>query len=365
MRKLYIFRPNVTRAMLLFLFVAAVFLVAGCAAARGKRQEGVTGTHGPKEQGDASATMLESWQPPSFERNYSLGPGDVVEITIFQLLELNTSTTVTTRISEEGYVTLPVLGSVMARELSARELEREIARLLERDYLVDPQVSVLIKEHRSRSVLVFGAVADPGIYRISSNESRVLGLLSQAGGIKPEAGDWLYVLRRKEGMVSPRPLSAKEKAGVASRPETETIQIDLRRLLETGETRLNIVIKHGDVINVPAAEQGYFFASGAVMKPGIYPLRRQISVLQGLAVVGGFSRRANPRNVQIIRDSGTPQEERIKVNVAKLAQGKKEEDVFLQPGDLLIVSRAPLAGVADFFEHILSFGVGASYNLAQ
>lgn len=315
-----------------------------------------------------------AWQPPSFERNYRLGPGDVVEITIFQLLELNTSTTVTARVSEEGYVTLPLLGNVKAQGLTAQELERELARLLEEGYLVDPQVSVFVKEYRSRSVLVFGAVTRPGVYRLSKNESTVLDLLSQAGGIKPEAGDWLYVLRSKGSVAAsvatnPRPheSEAATKKTWVKMPETETIQIDLRRLLETADQSLNIAIKHGDVINVPLAEQGFFFASGAVMKPGIYPLRRKISVLQGLAVVGGLSRRANPRNVQIIRGSGTPQEKRIKVNVAELARGKKkkQEDIFLQPGDLLVVSRQPLAGTADFFERIFSFGVGASYNLAQ
>jgi len=347
--------------------LVAILFVAGCTTAREERAELVYGapfTVGQEEE--VSAAVLTTWQAPSFERNYHLGPSDVIEISIFQLLQLNTNTTVTTPISEEGYVTLPLLGNVKAQGLTAQELEREIACLLEEGYLVDSQVSVVVKEHRSQSVLIFGAVARPGIYRLTKDENRVLDLLSQAGGVKPEAGDWLYVLRPGKEELARQPETTEGKTAVVKMPETQTIQVDLRRLLETGDQSLNIAIKHGDVVNVPPAEQGFFFASGAVMKPGIYPLRRKISVLQGLAVVGGLSRRANPRNVQIIRGSGTPQEERIKVNVAELARGKKQEkEVFLQSGDLLVVYRQPLAGVADFFEHIFSLGVGASYNLAQ
>ncbi len=347
-----------------FLLLAAILLAAGCTTVPRERAEPAPGASTVMEEVDSLAFL--AWQPPSFERNYRFGPDDVVEITIFQLLELNTSTTVTARISEEGYVALPILGNVMAQGLTTRELEREIASLLEEGFLVDPQVSVLVKEYRSRSVLVFGAVARPGIYRIRKNESTILDVLSQSGGATERAGDWLYVLRnRKEETASPRQSATEGKSEMANVPETETIQIDLRRLLQTGDQTLNIAIKHGDVINLPPAEQGYFFASGAVVKPGIYPLRREISVLQGLAVVGGLARRANPRNVQIIRGCGTPDEERITVNVAKLAQGKRDKDVFLQPGDLLVVSRQPLAGVGDFFERIFSFGVGATYNLAQ
>jgi polysaccharide export outer membrane protein len=347
----------------ILLFIATTVLVAGCAAARGKREEGALA---PSKEEAASAGLLDDWQPPTFESNYRLGPGDVVEIAIFQLLELNTNTTVTLRISEEGYVTLPVLGNVRARELTAQELEREIAHLLEKGFLVDPQVSVMVKEYRSRSVLVFGAVGSPGIHRISQNESTVLSLLSQAGGVKSEAGDWLYVLRAREKETgNPHPKN-EGKAEAGNPSDSETTRIDLRRLLETGDQSLNIAIKHGDVINVPPAEQGYFFASGAVMKPGIYPLRGRISVLQGLAVAGGLARRANPRNVEIIRGSGTPREEKIILDISELSRGKKQDkDVCLWPGDLLVVHRVPLAATADFLERIFSFGVSATYDVSK
>ncbi len=103
------------------------------------------------------------------------------------------------RVSEQGEVMLPLLGNVRATGRTPRELQKEIEKRLGAKYLTDPQVNVSIREYKSKKVAVLGAVARPGVYRLTRHQSTLLQMLGLAGGPTEKAGRTLFLVRQDGG----------------------------------------------------------------------------------------------------------------------------------------------------------------------
>jgi len=252
-----------------------------------------------------------------FIKEYLLGPRDLLEIKVFELPELNQ----TVRISEDGSITLPLLGKVAVGGLSKDAVEKKIAALLEEKYVKNPQVSVFIREYQSRLVAVIGAVEKPGMYELVGTRT-LLQMISQAGGFKETAYNQLYVLR-----------------GEGPNGVTNTVAIDLEDLLINGNEKLNIPILPNDVINVPVDKTISIFVFGAVRNPGALQLKlsKKITVLQAIAQAGGTSEGASKGGVVIKRkDPKTGKETKIPVNLKDIIKGKKP-DIPLKEGDVVYV----------------------------
>jgi len=125
------------------------------------------------------------------DEEYRIGPSDLLEISVFQVKELDR----TVRVNSRGLISLPLLGAVNAAGLSATELEDQIAAKLKKDYLQDPQVSVFIKEFTSQRVTIEGQVDKTGIYPIVGNTTTLLQALALAGGVKELAEDSVSIFR--------------------------------------------------------------------------------------------------------------------------------------------------------------------------
>ena len=72
--------------------------------------------------------------------NYILKPSDVIQVTVYQEPDLDK----TVRIEADGSVTLPLISKIKVADLTISESQELITRLYNRDYLVDPQISVLV-----------------------------------------------------------------------------------------------------------------------------------------------------------------------------------------------------------------------------
>ena len=173
--------------------------------------------------------------------DYHVGPEDLLEVSIFEWELREETKTATFRIAESGIISLPVIGDIDVGAKTVGEVKGLIeARLKDGGFIKDPQVSVDIREYRSKRVAVVGAVNDPGVYTLRQNVTTLLEILSLAGGISERAGCTLYVIRSK----GPDPEEASEK---------KIITIDLYELLEQGDLTLNMVLGDGDVLHVPEA----------------------------------------------------------------------------------------------------------------
>jgi len=118
-------------------------------------------------------------EPGSFS---SLGPGDVFEIHVTDEPELSG----TFRVSSEGTIVFPFLGELKVEGLGPAEVAALVREGLRGAYLVDPNVTVLVKEYNSKRIFVFGSVARPGTLRYEDHMS-IVQAITTAGGFLPAA----------------------------------------------------------------------------------------------------------------------------------------------------------------------------------
>jgi len=124
---------------------------------------------------------------------YDLHSNDLVEIKVFQEDDLDS----TLRISRDGAVNFPLIGAVHIGGRSPQEAARAIRDLLARDYLVNPQVSVTVKEFSKRRFTVLGEVQKPGAYDMPDQDSiGLLEAIGMAGGYTRIAEPGKITLRR-------------------------------------------------------------------------------------------------------------------------------------------------------------------------
>ncbi len=252
-----------------------------------------------------------------FIREYVIGPRDLLEIKVFELPEFDH----TVRVSEDGTITLPLLGSVQVGGLTKEKVEQKIAGLLDK-YIKNAQVSVFIKEYQSSRVAIIGAVEKPGMYELVGRQT-LLQMISQAGGFKENAANEIYVLR--EGQDG----------------NTASISIDLEDLLLNGNQRLNIPLQPNDVINVPVDKLITIYVFGQVRNPGALQVKisKKITLLQAIAQAGGLSENASKRGVVVKRKDKSGKEINLKVNLNDIINGRKK-DIPLQEGDVIIVKES-------------------------
>ncbi len=247
--------------------------------------------------------------------DYKIGPKDLLEISVFGLDELNK----TERVSEEGKITLPLLGEIDVDGLTKSELELKLARLLEEKYLQDPQVTIFIAEYQSKRVSVMGAVQDPGWYELVGRQT-VLDVVAKAGGLTNEAGSKMFVMRQN------------------SDGKNSSVQISLDDLILKGNAELNIPLRANDIINIPIDKIVNVYVMGQVRNPGVLEVKRSRipTLLMAIAQAGGFAERASKGGVLIKRIGKDGKEIKIKVNVKNIIKGKKD-DIQLLEEDVVVV----------------------------
>src|SRR5207247_3358878 len=125
-------------------------------------------------------------------QEYIIGPGDVLRITVWGQDDLSKEYPVTL----DGRVPFPLIGNVQAAGLTTTQLATRLHDLLEKDYLVNPQVLVSVKEYLSKKVHVIGEADRPGLFYLTG-PTTLLEILSKAGGLSKSAGKELVLVRRE------------------------------------------------------------------------------------------------------------------------------------------------------------------------
>jgi polysaccharide export outer membrane protein len=140
--------------------------------------------------------------PPEAVRNtspppppVSLGPGDVVEIRVYQEPDL----TGAYRLSPEGTVDFPLCGKVQLTGKTSSQAADTLIACLAKGYIRNPQVTVLVREYNSQKIFVFGEVQKPGTFPYESNMSIVQAITLAGGFTKQAARNYTNVTRTVEG----------------------------------------------------------------------------------------------------------------------------------------------------------------------
>jgi len=206
----------------------------------------------------------------------TLGPGDVVRISVYVSPDL----TLETRVTDNGGITFPLVGQVQVGGLSVPQAEKKLAGLLESGgYVRKAQVNIIVTGAQSSLVSVLGNVNRPGRYPLEAKRT-VMDLLAVAGGIGPDGGDTITLIRKLNG-----------------KPTKETI--DIIEMVRTGQLNRDLELAANDIIYVERAPRFYIY--GEVQRPGAFRLERSMTVLQALSVGGGLSPRGTQRGIVIKR----------------------------------------------------------------
>jgi polysaccharide export outer membrane protein len=234
--------------------------------------------------------------------DYTLGPGDVVKMSVYGHTDLTT----VARISATGKTTLPLIGELLLGGMTLAEAETRIARELDsRGFVNRPQVTMVIDEYHSQVVAVLGFVNKPGQYPIEGRTT-VLDMIARAGGLAQEGNYTVNLIRTEDG-------------------KTTLQQLDMERLLARGDGSVNLVLMNDDVVYVPRMDMFYIY--GEVQHPGAYRLDKDMTVMQGIALSGGLTAHGSERGISIRRRQGD-----------KFTTSDSKPTTGLEPNDVVFVN---------------------------
>ncbi|WP_231495530.1 polysaccharide export protein EpsE [Hylemonella gracilis] len=209
--------------------------------------------------------------------DYPLGAGDTIRIQVF----LNPDLTLETRVSENGFITYPLIGSLQVGGLSISQAEKKIADALQGGgFLKKPQVNLTLLQIRGNQVSVLGQVVRPGRFPLETVNTRVSDMLASAGGAMATGDDTVIVTGQRNG-----------------KPFSKTIDIPSIFIDESRDT--NIVLQGGDTIYVHRASVFYIY--GEAQKSGAYRIERDMTIMQALAQGGGVTSRGSERRLRLHR----------------------------------------------------------------
>jgi len=280
---------------------------------------------------------------------YLLGPGDKVEIKIFDAPELSGIYT----ISNGGFINLPLIGNIELNNMSIKEATNTLQNLYGNE-LLRPELFLSVVSSRPIKISIVGEIQKPGLYSLSESESTSLGqksiknvglptvvdAIQKAGGITQNTNLKEVLLRRK--------LSG-------SNNEYKQAKLDLLSLITRGEQSQNLFLFDGDIIILQKADEFNsqlirdsksnlspefisIYVIGRVNKPEKYKVKSNTPLIQALYQAGGpvkFS--SNLSNVELVRinENGTITKKTVKINLKKPLS--KKNNPPLMEGDIIRV----------------------------
>ncbi|HBY62982.1 MAG TPA: hypothetical protein DEH78_24425 [Solibacterales bacterium] len=304
----------------------AILALAACAAGSMAQVAPQPPAREPQQPGAESALPGAA---AALRPNYVLGPNDQVVIRATEVEEFGERPY---RIDADGFINLPLLGRVRAGGLSVEQFEADLVARL-KSFVRVPQVIVTVVQFRAEPVFFVGAFRSPGIYPLQGRRT-VVDMLTTIGGLQANASRRIRVTRRAEYGAIPLP-----NVEVNAEAKVSVVEISMGSLQENVNPAEDIVLQPFDVISVARAESIYI--NGAVQRVGaLEPGEREsISVLQALALSGGFMPDAVPKKAVVLRPIlNSARRAEIPINLDQVLAGKRP-DFPLMPADTLFVPR--------------------------
>ena len=266
---------------------------------------------------------------------YRVGPRDILNITVWDHPELTipagqfrAAEKAGNVVGEDGTFFYPYVGIVHAAGRTVEEIRDELTERLSR-YIENVQLDVRVADYRSQRVYVVGEVAQPGIQLVKDIPLTVLEAINNAGGVKPEADQRNITLTRDD----------------------KTYSINLLSLYEGGDITQNVLLKHGDILNVPDSSLNKVFilgetnfrvlgGAGIGRSRSLVMNKARMTLTEALSDAGGFDQEtSDPARIFVFR-GGAGKSEIFHLD-AKSPDALLLADRFpLQPRDVVYVDRA-------------------------
>jgi polysaccharide export outer membrane protein len=188
-----------------------------------------------------------------------------------------------TVIAENGTIYYPYAGVVHVAGKTLREVRAVLIKKLSK-YIANVQLDVRIAAFRSKRVYVVGEVNEPGIQQIRDIPLTIVDAINLSGGFTNESDHSQITVTRGDDIYL----------------------VDLQALYEDGNTRQNILLQPGDVVNVPDRQLNKIFILGEVNTPGSYIMnKRRKTLAEALADAGDVDHfTSNPHQIFVLRGSG-------------------------------------------------------------
>lgn len=324
-----------------FLFLTAALALSGCAIAPGmKMDEPGELPDGEvvrvqslsldllnrldEERASRQRKITEEFSTPSGQ--YLVGPGDVLQVTVWGHPELTIpagsfrdAETSGQQVGENGYLYYPYIGLVKAAGMNIAALRDILTERLSQ-YIQNPQLDVRVVAFRSKRVYVVGEVRNPGILPLNDLPMTIADAISMAGGLTP----------------------AGYKSGVNISRNGKVYEIDLKALYDHADSSQNLMLRHGDIVNVLDRSQQKVFVMGEVRNPSsVEIINGDLSLAAALGEVGGVNQTtANPSAIYVIRNADDTRPEIYHLD-AQFATGMLLAERFeMQAQDVIFVDAA-------------------------
>ncbi len=266
-------------------------------------------------------------QTPPAPRGLRIGPGDLLSVEVFDVPELKQEI----RVSDQGDAEFVLLGKLHLAELTASDAAHLVATELQHRHLViDPQVSLIVREYATQGVAITGEVRKPGVYQVLGPRT-LLHVIADAGGLTDIASARITVQHRNGEQIT---VLAKDTTGTSS------------------------PLQPGDTVIVPRA--GIAYLVGDVGRSGGYVMNDngELSIAQLVAVGGGILPTAKGGKARLVRKTANGRQE-LRIDLNKILRGNAP-DIQLQPDDILFVPNSALKSAATRLQNITQMTAGAA-----
>jgi polysaccharide export outer membrane protein len=275
-------------------------------------------------------------QQPAADDRYRIGPGDVLDIRIYNRPQLSRDAV---RVEGNGMIRMPLIDTdIRAVCLTEGELAKEISTRYAR-YYKNLQVDIFIKEYHSQQVAVIGAVNDQSRFELQ-RRVRLLELLTYAKGPSTKAGQTINIVHSTAISPCEQSDESDESTAFSSYKLSDVLQ---------GDPKSNPYLEAGDIVTIPEADQVYVV--GNVFMPLTIALKEPITLTRAIAMAGGLKQDTRKDKIRVLRqEPGSSIRKEILVDLYAIEK-KRSEDLALAPNDIIDV---PTSAGKSFLRSLIS-----------
>jgi len=257
---------------------------------------------------------------------YVVGVGDVLQITVWDHPELTIpagsfrdAETSGQQVGDDGYLFYPYVGMIRAAGMNIAALRDVLTERLS-TYIQDPRLDVRVVAYRSKRVYVVGEVNNPGVLPLNDVPLTIADAISLSGGLTENA----------------------HKSGVNVSRTGKVYEIDLKSLYDYADSSQNLMLQHGDIVNVLDRSQQKVFVMGEVRNPApVEIINGHLTLAAALGEVGGVNQSAaNPSAIYVVRGTDRENPEIFHLDAQYATGMLLAEQFVMQAQDVIFVDTA-------------------------